>query len=217
MLRRPPLRALLGLALFQDRLIILGLGLDDVGHVQEAVLPDPDVHKRRADARHHGRNLSLVDTADHPLVGLALDVILLEPTVFPHRHARFLRLGADKHFPLRHSTPISLVGPTGSRRDPPGLAARPPEPRSVGARLGPEAHNRFSVCCTIAHTGSAPVSGRRTPRPHPAAPARPPRSEGGRGGRDSNPRCVVCGTPPTGPTAAVSDRRTPRPNRTARA
>ena len=81
-------------------LLVVGDRAGDLAGVEEGVLVDPDVHERGLEAGVDVLDLALVDVADERLLGLALDVVLLEDAVVEDRDADLLGLeGVDEHAP----------------------------------------------------------------------------------------------------------------------
>ncbi len=79
----------------------VGRGGKHVPVVEEGVLRVADVDERRLEAGVQVLDPALVDAADHPVVGLALDLELLEAAVDEERHALLQRLGIDDELAVR--------------------------------------------------------------------------------------------------------------------
>ena len=81
-------------------LLVVGDRAGDLAGMEEGVLVDPDVHEGGLEAGVDVQHLTLVDVADERLLGLALDVVLLEDAVVEDRDADLLGLeGVDEHAP----------------------------------------------------------------------------------------------------------------------
>ena len=78
----------------------VGGGGQHVPVVEKRVLGVTDVDERGLEARIEILDPALVDAADHPVVGLALDLEFLEPAVDEQGDPLFQRLGIDDQLPI---------------------------------------------------------------------------------------------------------------------
>ena len=88
--------------------------LSDVGHVQEGVLLEADVHEGRLHAGQDARHAPLVDVSDRAALLPALDLHLGHASLFEDRDARFAFGGGDEKL-FRHAGSVRGGFPRRSR------------------------------------------------------------------------------------------------------